>query len=116
MGKLVEVVLENVNVYHPGLLFLAEIICKLDYLKEACLSVNSDGMVHMSLMFQKQIDLVRTVCDAAEKLLGEARKVYGLSSRQGPVALTTLDKAQAARIAEQEKLLRAASNHGEGVS
>lgn len=47
-------------------------------------------------------------------MLGEARKVYGLSSRQGPVALATLDKAQAARIADQEKLLRAASNSGDG--
>lgn len=63
---------------------------------------------------QRQIEVVRTVCDVAEKVLGEARKVYGLSSRQGPVALATLDKAQAARIAEQEKILRAASNSGEG--
>ncbi len=55
------------------------------------------------------------MCDAAEKVLQEARKVYGLSTRQGPVALTTLDKAQAARIAEQEKLIRAASNFGEGM-
>ena len=63
---------------------------------------------------QRQIELVRSVCDGAEKVLGEARKVYGLSSRQGVAALATLDKQQAARIAEQEKLLRAASNSGEG--
>jgi hypothetical protein len=64
---------------------------------------------------QRQIETVRLVCDAAEKVLQEARKVYGLSTRQGPVALTTLDKAQAARIAEQEKLIRAASNFGDGM-
>jgi hypothetical protein len=64
---------------------------------------------------QRQIETVRLVCDAAEKVLQEARKVYGLSTRQGPVALTTLDKAQAARIAEQEKLIRAASNYGDGL-
>lgn len=64
---------------------------------------------------QRQIETVRLVCDAAEKVLQEARKVYGLSTRQGPVALTTLDKAQAARIAEQEKIIRAASNFGEGM-
>ena len=63
---------------------------------------------------QRQIELVRSVCDIAEKVLGDARKAYGLSSRQGPVALAALDKQQAARIAEQEKLLRAASNSGDG--
>ncbi|CAM6045823.1 unnamed protein product [Sphagnum compactum] len=85
-------------------------------MKEQILSGISSLPVHaQNEKIQRQIETVRLVCDAAEKVLQEARKVYGLSTRQGPVALTTLDKAQAARIAEQEKLIRAASNFGEGL-
>ncbi|KAH8972732.1 hypothetical protein BDL97_01G006500 [Sphagnum fallax] len=85
-------------------------------MKEQILSGISSLPVHaQNEKIQRQIETVRLVCDAAEKVLQEARKVYGLSTRQGPVALTTLDKAQAARIAEQEKLIRAASNYGDGL-
>ncbi|CAK9253883.1 unnamed protein product [Sphagnum jensenii] len=85
-------------------------------MKEQILSGISSLPVHaQNEKIQRQIETVRLVCDAAEKVLQEARKVYGLSTRQGPVALTTLDKAQAARIAEQEKVIRAASNYGEGL-
>jgi hypothetical protein len=85
-------------------------------MKEQILSGISSLPVHaQNEKIQRQIETVRLVCDAAEKVLQEARKVYGLSTRQGPVALTTLDKAQAARIAEQEKLIRAASNFGDGL-
>ncbi|CAN5951690.1 unnamed protein product [Sphagnum jensenii] len=85
-------------------------------MKEQILAGISSLPVHaQNEKIQRQIETVRLVCDAAEKVLQEARKVYGLSTRQGPVALTTLDKAQAARIAEQEKLIRAASNYGNGL-
>ncbi|CAK9190347.1 unnamed protein product [Sphagnum troendelagicum] len=85
-------------------------------MKEQILAGISSLPVHaQNEKIQRQIETVRLVCDAAEKVLQEARKVYGLSTRQGPVALTTLDKAQAARIAEQEKLIRAASNYGDGL-
>lgn len=66
------------------------------------------------LSIQRQIESVRSACDLAEKVITEARKVYGLGTRQGPVALATLDKLNVARIAEQEKQLRVATNYGEG--
>ncbi|XP_073396757.1 uncharacterized protein [Physcomitrium patens] len=85
-------------------------------LKDKLLAGMSNLPVQMQTeKIQRQIELVRSVCDGAEKVLGEARKVYGLSSRQGPVALATVDKNHAARIAEQENLLRAASNSGDGL-
>ncbi|MCO5596944.1 hypothetical protein L7F22_051015 [Adiantum nelumboides] len=62
---------------------------------------------------QKQIAMVTKACEFAEKALTENRKLYGLGSRQVPAINPPLDKAQAAKIAEQEKLLRAAVNMGE---
>lgn len=59
--------------------------------------------------------MVRKACEFAEKTLTENRKLYGLGSRQVPALIAPLDKAQAAKIAEQEKLLRAAVNMGEGM-
>ena len=49
-------------------------------------------------------------------MLADARKAYGLApQRGGPSMLpTTMDKAQAAKIREQENMLRAAVNEGEG--
>ncbi|KAI5069448.1 hypothetical protein GOP47_0015749 [Adiantum capillus-veneris] len=64
---------------------------------------------------QKQIGMVIKACEFAEKALTENRKLYGLGSRQVPAIIPPLDKAQAAKIAEQEKLLRAAVNMGEGL-
>ncbi|MCO5572840.1 hypothetical protein L7F22_026599 [Adiantum nelumboides] len=64
---------------------------------------------------QKQIAMVTKACEFAEKALTENRKLYGLGSRQVPAINPPLDKAQAAKIAEQEKLLRAAVNMGEGL-
>lgn len=59
--------------------------------------------------------MVRAACDLAEKVVQEARKAYGFGSRQGLAALPTIDKVQAARIAEQEKALRSAANLGDGM-
>jgi uncharacterized protein (DUF1778 family) len=61
-----------------------------------------------------RIDMIGAACEAAEKIIVECRKVHGLGSRQGPQLAPTLDKAQAAKIQEQENLLRAAVNYGEG--
>ncbi|OAY77060.1 Mediator of RNA polymerase II transcription subunit 8 [Ananas comosus] len=49
------------------------------------------------------------------KVIADCRKAYGLASRQGPSLVPTLDKVQAAKIQEQENLLRAAVNFGEGL-
>lgn len=114
---------KNVNAENATILpimlsskLLPEMEAEETVLKDKMLAGISNLPVQMqSEKIQRQIELVRSVCDGAEKVLGEARKVYGLSSRQGVAALATLDKQQAARIAEQEKLLRAASNSGEGL-
>lgn len=58
--------------------------------------------------------MITAACDSAEKIIADARKAYGLGSRQGSTNLPTLDKAQAAKIQEQENSLRAAVNYGEG--
>ncbi|KAH9573495.1 hypothetical protein CY35_01G003700 [Sphagnum magellanicum] len=114
---------KNVNAENSTILpimlsskLLPEMEAEEAIMKEQILSGISSLPVHaQNEKIQRQIETVRVVCDAAEKVLQEARKVYGLSTRQGPVSLTTLDKAQAARIAEQEKLIRAASNFGDGL-
>ncbi|KAL3702340.1 hypothetical protein R1sor_020362 [Riccia sorocarpa] len=85
-------------------------------LKEKILaSLSAYNMNVQSDNLQRQIESVRAACDIAEKVITEARKVYGLGTRQGPVPLATMDKLNVARIAEQEKLLRAATNFGEGL-
>ncbi|XP_039132698.1 mediator of RNA polymerase II transcription subunit 8 [Dioscorea cayenensis subsp. rotundata] len=62
-----------------------------------------------------RIDMIAAACEAAEKVIADARKAYGLGSRQGPTLVPTLDKVQAAKIQEQENQLRAAVNYGEGL-
>ncbi|PKI75939.1 hypothetical protein CRG98_003673 [Punica granatum] len=62
-----------------------------------------------------RIDMIAAACESAEKVLSDTRKAYGFGTRQGPTITPTLDKAQAAKIQEQENLLRAAVNHGEGL-
>ncbi|XP_020109633.1 mediator of RNA polymerase II transcription subunit 8 isoform X2 [Ananas comosus] len=62
-----------------------------------------------------RIDMIGSACEAAEKVIADCRKAYGLASRQGPSLVPTLDKVQAAKIQEQENLLRAAVNFGEGL-
>ncbi|XP_066397709.1 mediator of RNA polymerase II transcription subunit 8-like isoform X2 [Miscanthus floridulus] len=62
-----------------------------------------------------RIDMIGSACETAEKVIAECRKSYGLGTRQGTNLGPTLDKAQAAKIQEQEGLLRAAVNYGEGL-
>lgn len=64
---------------------------------------------------QARIEMIGAACESAEKVIADTRKEYSLGSRQGPVIVPTLDKVQAAKILEQENLLRAAVNFGEGV-
>ncbi|CAA7409322.1 unnamed protein product [Spirodela intermedia] len=62
-----------------------------------------------------RIDMIGAACESAEKVISDTRKSYGLGSRQSSTLIPTLDKAQAAKIQEQENLLRAAVNYGEGL-
>nr|KJB66532.1 hypothetical protein B456_010G142700 [Gossypium raimondii] len=62
-----------------------------------------------------RIDMIAAACESAEKVLADTRKAYCFFSRQGPAILPTLDKGQAAKIQEQENLLRTAVNFGEGL-
>jgi len=62
-----------------------------------------------------RIEMIASACETAEKVIAECRKSYGLGTRQGTNLGPTLDKAQAAKIQEQEGLLRAAVNYGEGL-
>ncbi|WOL17387.1 mediator of RNA polymerase II transcription subunit 8 isoform X2 [Canna indica] len=72
--------------------------------------------VHMQIeKLKARIDMIGAACEAAEKVISDCRKAYGLGSRQGPTLVPTLDKVQAAKIQEQENLLRAAVNYGEGL-
>ena len=59
--------------------------------------------------------MIGAACESAEKVIADARKAYGLGSRQGHTVLPILDKVQAAKIQEQENSLRAAVNFGEGA-
>ncbi|PIN23881.1 hypothetical protein CDL12_03392 [Handroanthus impetiginosus] len=61
-----------------------------------------------------RIDMIGAACESAEKIIADARKTY-FGTRQGPTLLPTIDKVQAAKIQEQENLLRSAVNHGEGL-
>ncbi|KAL6844948.1 hypothetical protein ACP4OV_025607 [Aristida adscensionis] len=62
-----------------------------------------------------RIEMIASACETAEKIIAEYRKNFGLGARQGANLGPTLDKAQAAKIQEQENLLRAAVNYGEGL-
>ncbi|KAK8469845.1 hypothetical protein PHAVU_005G185100 [Phaseolus vulgaris] len=79
------------------------------------------GMQNQNLPIPTQIeklkarlDMIAAACEGAEKVLADTRKAYCFGTRQGPIA-PTLDKGQAAKIQEQENLLRAAVNAGEGL-
>ncbi|URD98706.1 hypothetical protein MUK42_31818 [Musa troglodytarum] len=72
--------------------------------------------VHMQIeKLKARIDMIGAACEGAEKVISDCRKAYGLGSRQGSTLVPTLDKVQAAKIQEQENLLRAAVNFGEGL-
>lgn len=58
--------------------------------------------------------MIAAACENAEKVLADTRKAYGFGTRQGPSMLPTMDKGQAAKIQEQENMLRAAVNDGAG--
>ncbi|KAM1305020.1 hypothetical protein ACFX13_022776 [Malus domestica] len=62
-----------------------------------------------------RIDMIGAACESAEKVLADTRKAYCFGTRQGIPIVPTLDKAQAAKIQEQENLLRTAVNFGEGL-
>ncbi|KAL8170758.1 hypothetical protein V2J09_022562 [Rumex salicifolius] len=62
-----------------------------------------------------RIDMIAAACESAEKVLAETRKAYGLDTRQRMITLPTIDKTFAVKIQEQENLLRAAVNHGNGL-
>lgn len=57
--------------------------------------------------------MIGAACESAEKVIADTRKAY-FGTRQGPTLLPTIDKVQAAKIQEQENLLRHAVNDGEG--
>ncbi|XP_019102151.1 PREDICTED: mediator of RNA polymerase II transcription subunit 8-like [Camelina sativa] len=62
-----------------------------------------------------RMDMIAAACENAEKVLADTRKAYGFGARQGPSVLPTMDKGQAAKIQEQENMLRAAVNDGAGT-
>ncbi|CAL0328068.1 unnamed protein product [Lupinus luteus] len=63
-----------------------------------------------------RIDMIAAACEGAEKVLADTRKAYCFGTRQGPATFApTLDKGQAAKIHDQENLLRAAVNVGDGL-
>nr|KYP50406.1 hypothetical protein KK1_027771 [Cajanus cajan] len=62
-----------------------------------------------------RIDMIAAACEGAEKVLADTRKAYCFGTRQGPAIAPTLDKGQAAKIQEQENLLRAAVNAGDAL-
>ncbi|CDO97739.1 unnamed protein product [Coffea canephora] len=77
------------------------------------------GMQNLPLSLQidklkNRIDMIGAACESAEKVIADTRKAY-FGTRQGPTLLPTIDKVQAAKIQEQENLLRHAVNHGEGL-
>lgn len=69
---------------------------------------------HSFICLQARLDMIAAACEGAEKVLADTRKAYCFGTRQGPAIAPTLDKGQAAKIQEQENLLRAAVNVGEG--
>nr|POF03224.1 mediator of rna polymerase ii transcription subunit 8 [Quercus suber] len=78
------------------------------------------GMQNLPLSSQieklkARIDMIGAACESAEKMIADMRKAYMLGTRQGLTIAPTLDKSQAAKIQEQENLLRAAVNYGEGL-
>ncbi|XP_030971141.1 mediator of RNA polymerase II transcription subunit 8 isoform X2 [Quercus lobata] len=78
------------------------------------------GMQNLPLSSQieklkARIDMIGAACESAEKMIADMRKAYMFGTRQGLTIAPTLDKGQAAKIQEQENLLRAAVNYGEGL-
>eukprot|EP00850_Spirogloea_muscicola_P025505 SM003327S12428 [mRNA] locus=s3327:3:1285:- [translate_table: standard] len=68
---------------------------------------------------QRQVDDVRAACEAAERIIADARKAHGLgrpaAGSSGGAEASPPDKKQLSRAAEQEKLLRMSALAGEGL-
>ncbi|KAH9621749.1 hypothetical protein KSS87_008584 [Heliosperma pusillum] len=62
-----------------------------------------------------RIDMIAEACESAGKVLADTRKAYCLDTKQKPSTVPTVDKAHSATILEQENILRAAVNTGEGL-
>uniref|UniRef100_A0A0E0D293 Mediator of RNA polymerase II transcription subunit 8 n=1 Tax=Oryza meridionalis TaxID=40149 RepID=A0A0E0D293_9ORYZ len=90
----------------------AEEVTKRDNLLSGITNLTVSGQIEK---LKTRIDMIGSACETAEKVIAESRKNYGLGARQGANLGPTLDKAQAAKIQEQEGLLRAAVNYGEGL-
>jgi hypothetical protein len=90
----------------------AEEATKRDNLLSGITNLTVSGQIEK---LKTRIDMIGSACETAEKVIAESRKNYGLGARQGANLGPTLDKAQAAKIQEQEGLLRAAVNYGEGL-
>jgi hypothetical protein len=59
--------------------------------------------------------MIGSACETTEEVTVKCHKGYGLRTRQGTnLGPTLLDNAQAAKIQEQEGLLRTKLNYGEG--
>jgi hypothetical protein len=76
------------------------------------------GMQNLPIAIQidklkARLDMIAAACEGAEKVLADTRKAYCFGTRQGPAIAPTFDKGQAAKIQEQENLLRAAVNVGD---
>jgi hypothetical protein len=75
------------------------------------------NFLHLEIsILQARIDMIGAACESAEKVLADTRKAYCFGTRQGLPIAPTLDKGQAAKIQEQENLLRASVNFGEGIT
>uniref|UniRef100_A0A0E0NWP7 Mediator of RNA polymerase II transcription subunit 8 n=1 Tax=Oryza rufipogon TaxID=4529 RepID=A0A0E0NWP7_ORYRU len=83
----------------------AEEATKRDNLLSGITNLTVSGQIEK---LKTRIDMIGSACETAEKVIAESRKNYGLGARQGANLGPTLDKAQAAKIQEQEGLLRAA--------
>ncbi|KAG4195595.1 hypothetical protein ERO13_A06G118600v2 [Gossypium hirsutum] len=74
-----------------------------------------DNLKREQLLLGMQNLPIPSQIDKLKKVLADTRKADCFGSRQGPAILPTLEKGQAAKIQEQENLLRTAVNFGEGL-
>ncbi|KAK5825645.1 hypothetical protein PVK06_020502 [Gossypium arboreum] len=74
-----------------------------------------DNLKREQLLLGMQNLPIPSQIDKLKKELADTRKADCFGSRQGPAILPTLEKGQAAKIQEQENLLRIAVNFGEGL-
>ena len=65
-------------------------------------------------LVQSRIDAIGAACSCVEKAINYSHKFYALGTFHTLGIIPPMDKVQVAKIEEQEKLLRAAANLGEG--